>query len=220
MHHDILVFDEVGDLAVAAAEYVADRARRAVVQRGVCNLAVSGGRTPVAMFRELVRCDVPWESMVIFQVDERIAPLGDSDRNLTMLRETLEGVRAVIESMPVDDPDPDEAARLYAALLPERFDLVHLGLGTDGHTASLVPGDPALEIDDCLVAVTNPYQGRRRLTFTYRALSRADDFLWLVSGVEKRAALSMLLDADHSIPAGRVTGSHSLIMTERAALCS
>ncbi len=120
-------------------------------------------------------------------------------------------------AMPVEDPDLEAAAAAYAELLPGRFDLVHLGLGPDGHTASLVPGDPVLEVSDRLVAVTQPYQEHRRMTLTYPALARADEILWLISGEDKRDALARLLAGDTSIPAGRVQARHSTILADSSA---
>ena len=218
MHHEIRGFDDVDVLATAAANVVAERARRAVAATGAFSFAVSGGRTPWKMFNELLSCDVPWEQTVIYQVDERVAPLGDAGRNLTSLLDALSSVAPLIEPMPVNDDDIGAGAERYGASLPERLDLVHLGLGPDGHTASLVPGDPVLDVSDRLVATTEEYQGHRRMTLTYRALARADQIVWLVSGSDKRNALTKLMAGDESIPAGRVTAARSLIMADRAAL--
>jgi 6-phosphogluconolactonase/glucosamine-6-phosphate isomerase/deaminase len=169
------------------------------------------------MFAELATQDVPWNKVVIFQVDERVAPEGDPDRNLTHLRASLGEAPAEVVPMPVNDPDLDAAAARYAALIPVRFDLVHLGLGPDGHTASLVPGDPVLEIRDRPVAVTQPYQGHPRMTLTYPALRRADQLLWLVTGADKQAPVAKLLAGDGSIPAGNVQAGRSLIMADASA---
>lgn len=218
MHHETRTFAGVDELASAAADFVAERARRCVATQGAFNFAVSGGRTPRRMFAELLGRDVPWAQTRIFQVDERIAPPGDPGRNLTNLVDALSGVSPAIEPMPVDDDDLDTAADRYGQLLPERLDLVHLGLGPDGHTASLVPRDPVLDVRDHLVATTGEYQGRRRMTLTYHALARADQLLWLVTGSDKRDALSMLLSGDVSIPAGRVEAARSLIMADRSAM--
>jgi 6-phosphogluconolactonase len=188
-----------------------------VAGHGRFTFAVSGGHTPWAMFGQLAAADVPWERVVLYQVDERIAPAADPDRNLTHLRESLGEAPAEVIAMPVDDPDQADAAARYGALLPERFDLVHLGLGPDGHTASLVPGDPVLEVTDRLVAITGTYQGRQRMTLTYRALARADRILWLVTGDDKKAPLARLLAGDRSIPAGRVQAAHSLVLADAAA---
>jgi 6-phosphogluconolactonase len=160
---------------------------------------------------------VPWESIAIFQVDERIAPEGNPDRNLTHLRESLGAAPAELHPMPVDEDDPERGAASYAAELPERLDLVHLGLGDDGHTASLVPGDPVLEVADRPVAATGEYRGRRRLTLTYSALARADSILWLVAGTDKAEPLAKLMACDTSIPAGRVRAARSLVVADTAA---
>jgi 6-phosphogluconolactonase/glucosamine-6-phosphate isomerase/deaminase len=169
------------------------------------------------MFAELATEELPWDRVVLYQVDERVAPSGDPDRNLAHLRAALGSASAEVHAMPVEDHDLNGAAAQYARELPQRFDLVHLGLGPDGHTASLVPGDPVLHVSDRLVAVTEPYQGRRRMTLTYPALARADQLLWLVSGADKRAPLSLLRAGDRTIPAGRVQATASLIMADRAA---
>ncbi|MBO0833042.1 MAG: 6-phosphogluconolactonase [Actinobacteria bacterium] len=219
---------DADDVAVRAASYVAARAREAVASRGQFSFAVSGGRTPWAMFTALATEDVPWASIDLFQVDERVAPDGDPSRNLTHLQESIGDAPARLHPMPVTDSGPssaggpsgaglDAAAAWYAARLPVRFDLVHLGLGPDGHTASLVPGDPVLAVDDRLVAVTGPYQGQRRMTLTYPALARADQLLWLITGADKRDPLARLLGGDESIPAGRVRAASSLVLADADA---
>ncbi len=202
----IEVLPDGAAVARRAAGFVADRARAAVADHGEFTFAVSGGRTPWAMFAELAHEDVPWAQCVFFQVDERVAPEGDPDRNLTHLLESLpaEADRGV-RPMPVDlDQEIEAAAAQYATVLPERFDLVHLGLGPDGHTASLVPGDPVLDVTDRDVAVTEPYQAHRRMTLTYPVLNRAKHVLWLVTGADKVEALAKLRARDRSIPAGRI----------------
>jgi 6-phosphogluconolactonase len=204
-------------LASRSAAFVAERARTSVADRGRFTFAVSGGKTPWAMFAELANHQVPWSAVQIFQVDERVAPDGDPDRNLTNLRKSLGQADPEVIAMPVERPDLEAAAATYAKLLPEHFDLVHLGLGPDGHTASLVPGDPVLEVTDRLVAVTEPYQGHKRMTLTYPALARAEQILWLISGEDKRDALVRLLAGDQSIPAGRVEAKHSMILADAAA---
>jgi 6-phosphogluconolactonase len=217
VHHDLDVIADAGTLAARAAGYVAEHARAAVADHGRFTFAVSGGHTPWAMFAELQSEDMPWADVELFQVDERVAPDGDPDRNLTHLRESIGDARARVHPMPVTEADLQVAAAAYATVLPERFDLVHLGLGPDGHTASLVPGDPVLAVTDALVGVTQPYQGHQRMTLTYPALARADQLLWLVTGADKRDALAKLLAGDESIPAGRVLASRSLIMADQAA---
>jgi len=218
VHHELSALDDAGAVAAHAAEFVARYATDVVEARGTFTFAVSGGRTPWAMFDRLAHEEVPWADVVIYQVDERVAPEGDPDRNLAHLRASLGDAPARVVPMPVDDPDHLEAAAAsYAAGLPERFDLVHLGLGPDGHTASLVPGDPVLEVTDRLVGLTGVYQGHRRMTLTYPALARATQLLWLVTGPDKRAPLARLLAGDTSIPAGRVEGGHSLVLADAAA---
>ncbi len=218
MHHELRDFRDADAVAAAAAEYVASCARRSIEVNGHFDFAVSGGRTPWAMFQTLAQMDVAWSDVVLYQVDERIAPVGDETRNLTNLERSLGERRPTIVAMPVNDDDLDVAAANYAGQLPPRFDLVHLGLGPDGHTASLIPNDPVLDVRESLVAVTGVYNGEQRMTLTYDALARADQLLWLVTGEDKRAALSALLRGDTSIPAGRVTAPASLVMADDAAL--
>jgi 6-phosphogluconolactonase len=217
VEHTLEVLEDPSALAAAAAAYVAARARDAVSARGAFHFAVSGGRTPWAMFAALGAEQVPWSEVVLYQVDERVAPADDPDRNLAHLWAALGGAPAQVRAMAVEDPDPVAAADRYAAGLPAQFDLVHLGLGPDGHTASLVPGDPVLEVEDRLVGLTGPYQGRRRMTLTYPALARAAQLLWLVSGQDKRGPLARLLAGDRSIPAGRVVADRSLVLADAAA---
>jgi 6-phosphogluconolactonase/glucosamine-6-phosphate isomerase/deaminase len=170
------------------------------------------------MFAALADEVVPWAETSMYQVDERVAPSGDSDRNLTHLLDSLhEAARERVLPMPVEADDLEAAAADYATLLPERFDLIHLGLGPDGHTASLVPGDPVLEVDDRDVALTGVYNGRRRMTLTYPVLARASVVLWLVAGEDKAEALRLTLASDPSIPAGRVAAGRSIVVADAAA---
>ncbi|HEV3328517.1 MAG TPA: 6-phosphogluconolactonase [Acidimicrobiales bacterium] len=217
MDHDLRVLADAEATAQAGAELLAEVAREAVTRRGRCDAAVSGGRTPEVMFERLAGLDVPWDRVTLYQVDERVAPPGDPSRNLTNLMASLGTVTVRVEAMGVNDADLARAASAYAAELPPRFDVVHLGLGPDGHTASLVPGDPVLDVVDRLVAVTQPYQSHRRMTLTYPCLSRADLLLWLVTGQEKRDALARLAAGDTSIPAGRVTAARSVVLADAAA---
>jgi 6-phosphogluconolactonase len=214
-------------VAQAAAQFIAAEARIAVAARGRFIMAVSGGKTPWQMLRALANEAVPWAEVHIVQVDERIAPSGDSDRNLTHLRESLLSHAPLsptqIYPMPVESVDLENATRDYAKVLesiagsPPVLDLVHLGLGPDGHTASLIPGDPVLEVADADVALTGVYQGRRRMTLTYSLINRARRILWLATGAEKVAMLARLLAGDPTIPAGRVGLGSSVVLVDEAA---
>jgi len=197
---------------------IAGAAAEAIGERGRFAIAVSGGRGPWRMFELLGERELDWDRIAIFQVDERVAPDGDPDRNLTHLGGSLPATAlGSIRPMPVGADDLVAAADAYAAALPEALDLVHLGLGPDGHTASLVPGDPVLDVSDRRVAVTGPYQGRRRMTLTYPVLDAAREVFWLVTGEDKREPLGKLLAADRSIPAGRVEAQAAVVVCDRAA---
>ncbi len=214
---ELEVLPDTQAVAQRGAEIFASAAAAAIAERGLFTFAVSGGRTPWAMFADLAG-KLPWEKVTIFQVDERIAPDGDPDRNLTQLERSLPpGGAADVRAMPVWADDLEEAAAMYAAALPQRLDLVHLGLGPDGHTASLIPGDPVLDVSDRDVAVTGEYQGRRRMTLTYPVLNRARQILWLVTGDDKVDALARLRAGDPSIPAGRVSTANALVVADAAA---
>lgn len=223
----IEVFSNDESTARAAARAIAVEATAAVAARGNFVMAVSGGRTPWIMLRALAGKVLPWERIHIVQVDERVAPPGNPDRNLQHLRENMLGRSPMrpeqIYAMPVESPSPEAAAKEYASTLrkiagsPPTLDLVHLGLGPDGHTASLVPGDPVLNLTDVDVAVTGIYQGRRRMTLTYPIINRARCILWLVTGSEKAAPLIRLREGDESIPAGRIRQDRAVIFADRAA---
>jgi 6-phosphogluconolactonase len=222
-----IILDDADAAARRAAAFIADEARTAVEARGRFVLAVSGGTTPWKMLRYLANESLPWASVYVAQVDERVAPEGHPDRNLTHLRESLISNTAIqqdhIIAMPVSDVDLESGGARYAKKLetiagsPLVLDLVHLGLGPDGHTASLVPGDPVLGVTDRDVAVTNEYQGRRRLTLTYPVLNRARRILWLVTGAEKAGMLVRLTASDPAIPAGRVRQENAAIIADREA---
>jgi 6-phosphogluconolactonase len=224
MKIEILVDAEA--VARAAAQIIAAEVRSAVAARGRCVMAVSGGHTPWQMLRALGQEALPWDNVHVMQVDERVAPAGDPDRNLTHLRQSLLEHAPLapeqIHAMPVESPDLTAAARRYAVTLqevagsPPVLDLVHLGLGPDGHTASLVPGDPVLDVTDADVAVTGFYQGRRRMTLTYPVLNRSRRILWVVTGRDKAGALARLRNGDATIPAGRVGADHALVLADQA----
>jgi 6-phosphogluconolactonase len=219
------VFSDADAVARQAAALIATEARAAVAARGRFVLAVSGGHTPWAMLRALSNEDLPWPSVYLTQVDERVAPAGDPDRNLTHIRESLHAPLPPeqILAMPVEAPDLQAAVARYAASLqeiagsPPVLDLVHLGLGPDGHTASLVPGDRVLEVTDADVALTGVYQGRRRMTLTYPMINRSRRILWLVTGSEKVEMLGRLRKGDASIPAGRIRQDQAIVFADQAA---
>lgn len=221
------VYADADAVALEAAKFIAKEAREAVAARGKFVMAVSGGKTPWIMLRDLAHEDVPWKSVYIVQVDERVAPEGNADRNLTHLRESLLGHAPIrpeqIHAMAVESGNLQAACAEYAQTLrtlagsPPVLDLVHLGLGPDGHTASLVPGDPVRDVRDADVALTGIYQNRRRMTLTYPILSRARRVLWLVTGSEKTGMLARLQAGDASIPAGRVSRDHAVVLADRAA---
>jgi 6-phosphogluconolactonase len=221
------VFDDAEALAKAAAAMIASDARAAVAARGRFIMAVSGGKTPWIMLRALAGEDVPWKDVHVFQVDERVAPADDPDRNLAHLRASLlEHVPLSpqqIYAMPVDSPNLEAAAKQYARTLeqvagsPPVLDLAHLGMGPDGHTASLVPEDPVLNITDADVGLTGEYQGRRRMTLTYPVLNRARRILWLITGSDKVAMLPRMLEGDTSIPSGRISREQATVMADRSA---
>jgi 6-phosphogluconolactonase len=225
---EITLLADADAVAREAASIIAAEARKAVAARGRFIVAVSGGHTPWQMLRAMADEDVPWKGVHVAQVDERVAPEGDHDRNLTHLRQSLLAHAPLrperVYPMPVESPDLEGAAALYASTLqgiagvPAVLDLVHLGLGPDGHTASLVPGDPVLEVTDADVAVTGgAYQGRRRMTLTYPIINRSRRIVWLVTGSEKVDMLARLRAGDRSIPAGRVSQAQALVLADRAA---
>jgi 6-phosphogluconolactonase len=217
-------------VARAAAAFTAAEARAAVAARGRFVMAISGGRTPWTMLRVLADEQMPWASVDVVQVDERVAPDGDPDRNLTHLRESLLAHCPLrleqVHAMPVESADLEAARWRYALTLqqlagsPPVIDLAHLGLGPDGHTASLVPGDPVLDVTDADVALTGLYQGRRRMTLTYPMLNRSRRILWLVTGGEKAEMLSRLCAGDRSIPAGRIHQHQAVVLADQAAVAS
>lgn len=223
----IEVYADADAVALEAAKLIAKTAQAAVAARGKFVMAVSGGKTPWMMLRDLAQEEVPWKGVHVVQVDERVAPEGDPDRNLTHLRESLLEHAPLrpeqIYAMPVGSPNIEAACARYAQILetiagsPPVLDLVHLGLGPDGHTASLVPGDPVLDVKDADVALTGIYQGRRRMTLTYPIINRSRRVLWLATGNEKAGMLARLQAGDVSIPAGRVRRDHAVVLADRSA---
>jgi len=221
------VLADADSVARAAASMIAEKARSGVAARGRFIMAVSGGQTPWMMLRALSNQDMPWEKVHVVQVDERVAPAGHPDRNLTHLRDSLLTHAPLpmdhIYAMPVEASDLAAAAAQYAARLqeiagsPPVLDLVHLGLGSDGHTASLIPGDPVINVAEADVALTGIYQGSRRMTLTYPILNRSRCILWLVTGSEKAGMLARLRDGDLSIPAGLVHREQAIVLADRAA---
>lgn len=224
---ELEVLPDVGAVAARTASLVAAAARDAVTARDRFTFAVSGGRTPWAALRALADEDVPWRAVSLFQVDERVAPDGDPDRNWTHVRANLLAhvplPPAQAHPMDVLAADLTAAAARYAATLaavagrPPALDLVLLGLGDDGHTASLVPGDPVLDERRTDVAPTGAYRGRRRLTLTFPTLHRARRVLWVVTGAEKAPMLRRLLLGDATIPAGRVRTDRARVLADAAA---
>jgi 6-phosphogluconolactonase len=223
----IQVLADADAVATEGARIIAAEARAAVGARGRFVVAVSGGRTPWQMLRALASEEVPWPGVHVVQVDERVAPADDPDRNLTHLRESLLSHASLrpdqIHAMPVEDADLEAATRNYARTLqhlagsPPVLDLAHLGLGPDGHTASLVPGDPVLTVADKDVALTGDYQRRRRMTLTYPMLNRSHRILWLVTGGEKAGMLVRLRDGDVTIPAGRIRQDQAVVLADGSA---
>ncbi len=217
---EVKILPDADAASRCAADAVAAAGQDAIEARGEFELALSGGKTPWAMIGLLGETEgMPWEETHLFQVDERVAPPGDDARNLTHLVQMLSiDHQAALRPMPVTSRDLELSAAEYEVHVPERLDLVHLGLGPDGHTASLVPGDSVLEVDDRRVAMTGAhYQGHLRMTLTYPALTAARQILWLVLGEASREPLAKLLAGDTSIPAGRVENDNMLLVCDEAA---
>jgi len=204
------------EAARTAAAFIEVSAAEAIAERGRFNFAVSGGKTPWKTLELLSDGGMDWSRTSLFQVDERIAPTGSLERNLTHLVLSLPLIcQAAIRPMPVGAEDIESATASYDYSLPSQLDLVHLGLGPDGHTASLIPGDPVLDVSDRDVALTGgEYQGTRRMTLTYPVINRARKLLFLITGDGKGEALRLLLAGEHSIPAGRIANENSFLVTD------
>ena len=211
---DLRVTADAAAAADEAAGWVAHHLRGAVQRRGVATIAVSGGNTPAAMFRSLAAMDLPWESVHVFQVDERVAPDGDPARNAPLL-ELFPSV-AIRHPMPVTAADLQAAARDYADVLPDKFDLVHLGLGDDGHTASWPPGDPVVD-QEVPVALCGEYRGHVRMTLTPPVVNAARHRLVLAAGADKAAPLEGWLLGDTSLPIRRVRVANTVVVVDVAA---
>jgi len=222
------LFPTADQVAAGAAAYLEQEIRDALTHQKSFSLAISGGRTPWEMLKILSKADLPWKRVNLFQVDERVAPDGHADRNLTQLFQAIAGTPMVTQlrifPMPVLAEDLEEGCREYTQVLDEiteskGLDLIHLGLGSDGHTASLVPGDGVMDVKDRLVACTqNTYQGRIRMTLTYPLLNAAKQLLWIVTGSEKQEIVQRLLQQDPSIPAGSIRQENALLMVDQAAM--
>jgi 6-phosphogluconolactonase len=222
------IFPQAGDVAEAAAAYLAQQITATLATKSTFSMAISGGRTPWEMLKILAKADLPWQRVNLFQVDERVAPDGHADRNLTQLFQAIAGTPMVTQlrifPMPVLADDLEEGCREYTQVIHEvtegkGLDLIHLGLGSDGHTASLVPGDEVMEVQDRLVACTqNLYQGRIRMTLTYPLLNSAKHLLWIVTGSEKQEMVKRLLQQDPSIPAGSIRQENALLLVDQAAM--
>lgn len=216
------------NVATAGADFIDARVKESISERGQFTMALSGGSTPWVMLRELAKHDLPWEQVQIFQVDERVAPDGDAERNLVHIQENFANHISLpaenLYAMAVTGADLEEQAARYERELnelagtPPVLDVIHLGLGGDGHTASLVPGDPVLDVNDRDVATTGEYAGRRRMTLTYPIINRARHILWLITGGGKAEMLHRLIRADHDIPAGRVSQLQATVIADAAAL--
>ena len=218
---DLEVVADEKAAARRAAELIEAAGAKTLAERpGAFSFAMSGGRSPWAMLAILGELEeMPWEATELFQVDERIASPGSEERNLThMVLGLSMDHQVALRPMAVTQRDLEAAAREYERTLPAPLDCVHLGLGPDGHTASLVPGDPVLEVSDRRVAITDStYQGFRRMTLTYPALAEAGRIVWLVTGSDKADALAKLLAGDRSIPAGRVENEAMTVVADEAA---
>lgn len=214
-------------LANDAAAFIAEESRLAIAARNRFTLALSGGRSPVRLFEALAKQEnIAWEDVHVLQVDERAVPAASPDRNFRAIRKHLLDQVPIPEShvhpMPAEAGDLTAAAEAYAMTLArilgpgKTLDLVHLGLGSDGHTASLLPGDPALSsVGD--VVVSHEYQGARRLSLSLPAICRARQRVWFITGRAKSAMVKRAMAGDAAIPAGRVTRENSTFFIDREA---
>jgi 6-phosphogluconolactonase len=204
--------------AARAADVTAAELTQALRLRPRATLAVSGGRSPKSYFVELSKRNVAWDRITILQVDEREVPEGSPERNLTDQIKSFGDLDAHWLPLPVSAADDPRALKAFVEDLrsdagnPPVIDVIHLGLGADGHTASLVPGDPVLEERRHVIARTALYNGTHRLTLTEPVLSRAGLILWLVAGEDKADATQKLLAGDPSIPGSLVKAEHQILL--------
>jgi 6-phosphogluconolactonase len=227
---EIKIYPSAEEVASQGAHMIAELIREKITKKGFFTMAISGGRTPWEMIKILGKENLPWEKVYVFQVDERIAPDGSADRNLTQFFQTIQGTRLItrlnIFPMPVIAENLEDACAEYAKHIQEvtqngQLDLVHLGMGADGHTASLIPSDPVCDVVNRDVALTSePYQGRVRMTLTYPVINRAEKILWLLTGKEKADMVQRLIEKDPEIPAGKVAQDQAIIMADEAAAAS
>jgi len=210
----------------AAAEFIARHLIQAVRERGHASLAISGGRSPWEMFDQLAAQAVTWGAVHLFQVDERIAPLDDEARNWKRFLASALARQvppANLHPMPVEIEGPAAAAEHYARTLaectgePPVLDVVHLGIGADGHTASLFADDSPLQEMQRSVALSRSYERFRRLTLTLPVLNRARRVVWFAVGAARRTALTRLFDGDTEIPASLVQRDCATCFTDREA---
>lgn len=212
--------------ATCAAQIIADAARAAIAERDKFLLALSGGSTPLPMFRALAAMPLAWSRVEIFQVDERLATRGSGQRNLSQIEAVFGKLGGRIHAMAVEDEDCLAATQAYESVLrraagePPVLDLIHLGLGEDGHTASLLPGDATVAIAHCDVGISGTYQGTRRMTMTLPLINRARMRLWLVCGPGKRKMIRRALDGDRSIPAGLISGLATHLVTDQTDIAA
>ncbi|HEY0519841.1 MAG TPA: 6-phosphogluconolactonase [Ilumatobacteraceae bacterium] len=214
---DFVIAEDAGAAAREAASWVARQLSNAASLRGSATVAFSGGSTPALMLAALADERLPWKDITIFQVDERVAPDGDPDRNAGLL-DALRSNGPTIHLMPVTDPDLEAACRRYAALLPPRLDIVHLGFGDDGHTASWPPGDPVVDAEGA-VAMSGEYKGRVRMTLTVPTVNAARRRLVLVTGSAKAPIVERWMLNDPALPANRVsrTGTYVVLDSDAAS---
>lgn len=221
MHLDVST--NASSLAANGARHLAGILRMALAHRSTATIALSGGTTPVAMFEALLREELDWSKVHVFQVDERVAPDGDPARNANQLS-AFAAAGATVHLMDVTAADLPGACRRYAEELQVVcggvLDAVHLGLGEDGHTASWAPGDPVLAVVDTDVALTRPFNGHVRMTLTVPCINRAGDVMFLVEGAAKAAVARLLVEADNSIPASRVREERTSLFADQVVFAN